>query len=478
MSRSGARAFSLVDISQRAFNRPVMITPEKAQIVLGVIGPRLNVGSLIVAGQEGPAVPIGTLQQLAATARVDMEPMPGDDQIAARDWNTGAIIDPYENWNGAAIIPVRGTLMAENGLNPASGATGYDGLLYKARYAAADPKVKGLVVDVDSPGGEVVDLLEFCQQLMAIREDKPIRAIIRGCAASAGYAIASCATPGQVTAAPYSMVGSIGAIMMHADWSKNLEQEGIAVTLITSAPHKADGSPVMPLAADVLERLQAGVDACAASFIDHVAAARPVMSRDEIVAQEARFYSGEDALTQGLVDKFMNWDESLREFAQQLNGGGMNSRSAPTAPGARSTKGTTMSTPNPAPADDTPVHTQAQLDAAVASASANATAAATTDERDRISALAELDSDSTISASLSKAMTEGTSAGDYAIGLAQAAKAATATALEAAKSDAVKPDALPSGGAARGACTGEKGNRGEAAVARYRGKIPGLPAKG
>lgn len=473
-----ARAFSLVDISERAFNRPVMITPEKAQIILGVIGPRLNVGQLIVAGDDGPPVPIKSLAAMASGARLDMEPMPGDDRIAARDWNTGAVIDPYETWMGAAVINVRGTLMAENGLNPSSGATGYDGLLYKARYAHADPKVKGLLLDIDSPGGEVVDLMEFCQQLLAIREDKPIRAIIRGCAASAGYAIASCASPGQITAAPYSIVGSIGALMMHADWSKNLEQEGIAVTLITSAAHKADGSSVMPLAADVQNRLQASVNDCAAAFIDHVAQARPVMNRDAIVAQEARFYTGQDALSQHLVDKFMSWDESLREFAEILNGSGTPGRAARPAQAsagteAQSSKGTSMSANNPT-GEDAPVHTEAQTQATVATA----TAAAITTERDRITQLCALDSDSSISAGLTAAIAEGTSAGDYAIGLATAAKAATATALEAAKSDAVSGEKLPSKSAARaGVGSGQKVNRGKAVMERYAGVHPSIPAR-
>lgn len=132
-----------------------------------------------------------------------------------------------------------------------------------------------------------------------------------------------------------------------------------------------------------------------------------------------------------------------------------------------------MSQEHAAPAGDEPVHTQAALDAAVATASANATSAATTAERERFSALVELDSESTLSASLTEAISEGTSAGDYAIALARENKAAIATAAEAAKTDAAKPTELPSGSAAVGA----KPNRGQAAVDRFRGKIPGLPAK-
>ena len=475
MNRPNARAFSLVDISERAFNRPLMITAEKAQVVLGVIGPRLNVSSLVMQGEGGVPVPIAALQARAAVTHAEMEKLPGDNALAPRDWETGAVLDPYEIWNGAAIIPVRGTLMAENGLNPASGATGYDGLSYKIRHAHEawrEGRVKGLALDIDSPGGEVIDLMELCHQLLTIREDMPIRAIVRGCAASAGYALASCASPGQITSAPYSMVGSIGAIMMHADWSKNLENDGIAVTLITSAAHKADGTAVLPLAEDVRQRLEASVKACASSFIDHVAEARPVMSRAAIEAQEARFYTGEEALGQGLVDKFMAWDESLREFATLLNGSGNSGRAARPAPGARNAKGTTMNTTTTAPADDEPVYTEAQMSAAKAEAS-QATAAAITAERERFAQLAELDSGSTLSASLTQAISEGTSAGDYAIALARENKAAIATAAEAAKTEAVKPGELPSGSAA----TGAKPNRGQAAVDRMRGKIPGLPAK-
>src|SRR5690606_14727756 len=91
---------------------------------------------------------------------------------------------------------------------------------------------------------------------------------------SAAYALAACAGAGNITAAPYSIVGSIGAIMLHADFSKQLEDEGIDVTMITSAAHKADASYLKPLEADVQARLQGMVDDCAKSFIDHVAEAR------------------------------------------------------------------------------------------------------------------------------------------------------------------------------------------------------------
>jgi signal peptide peptidase SppA len=353
--------WSIADIQERMFNRALMVSRHRAEIALGVLGPRMNIGALIVGAE---AEPLAQLKAKAATAKAEIDGMPGDGDLKkyGYDFATDSFYekDPYELWQGCAIFQVRGTLMAESGIDPASGATGYDGLGFKARHALDNAAVKGAILDIDSGGGEVIDLLELCSHLRALADKKPLRAIIRGSGCSAAYALAACAGPGQITAAPYSIVGSIGAIMMHADFSKNLEADGIDVTLITSAAHKADATPYAPLPDDVAAKLQGMVDACASSFIDHVAAARG-QERDALAAQHAAFFSGSEALSLGLVDKFMSWDDSMKEFAAAVNGTG--SRPASSAPpisgGASSTKGQSMSE-----------YTQAQLDAAVQTATA------------------------------------------------------------------------------------------------------------
>jgi len=456
--------WNLADIRARMFNRPLMVSIDKAQIALGVMGPRLDIGALILTGDAAQRLSMDQLRAQAAAAKAQHDSLPGDDDLKKFVWVEGVGLverDPYEIWNGVAIFQVRGTLMAENGIDPASGATGYDGLGFKCRHAEVNPEVRGAILDIDSGGGEVVDLQELCSQLRAFAEKKPLRAIVRGQACSAAYALAACAGPGNITAAPYSVVGSIGAIMLHADFSKQLEEEGIDVTLITSAAHKADASQLKPLEADVEARLKAMVDECASTFIDHVADARSV-ARASIEAQEARFYSGQDALDLGLVDKFMPWDESMREFAQRLSGG--SSRTSTTAPiGARSSKGTSMGTEANAPAAELQaVISQADLEAAVTTARAEAAAA----ERERISAIAELDGVA-FSETASASISEGTSAGDFAIALTRASKAKVDAAAAAAKNEAVSPTDLPEGSAAA-AAPGDRQpqNRGAAYAAK------------
>lgn len=448
--------YSLADLSEHMFNRPVAISRHKAEIILGVLGPRLNIGSLVVAGEAG-AKPIAQLQAMAQSAKSELDLMPGERDLFRRDWETGALLDPYEIWNGIAILTVRGTLMPENGLDPASGMTGYDGLALKARCALADGAVKGVIVDHDSGGGSVVDMMETATALRELAAAKPMRSIVRGCSASADYALACCAP--EITCAPYSWVGSIGTLIAHADFSKANEQDGITVTMIASAPHKTDGSANLPLAPDVAAMFQRDVDLCAASFIAHVADCRG-LSVDEITAQEARFYTGEDGLKLGLVDKIMPWDASMKEFAQAVNGGA--SRTVATAPGARAME-TTMTTTTTAPAADAPVLTQADLDAAVAKAATDTKAATEQAERDRVAGLQAIAGDGNRDA-LTKAIADGTQPGAFAIALRSAEGDAAAAALAGMTADAAKPDLLPTKAAERQ--PGTKVNRGQAYVAK------------
>ncbi len=459
--------WSLADIQARMFNRPLLVTRDRAEIALGVMGPKLDIGTLVVQA-DGQRLSASELKAKAVAAKAEVDSLPGDDGLKKYGYDfatdTFAERDPYEIWNGAAIFTVRGTLMAENGIDPYSGATGYDGLSFKARHAEANAAVKGGILDIDSGGGEVVDLLELCSQLRAFAEKKPLRAIIRGTGCSAAYALAACAGPGNITAAPYSVVGSIGAIMMHADFSRQLEAEGIDVTMITSAPHKADAAWTKPLEPDVQERLQAMVDECAASFIGHVVDARSA-DRAGIEAQEARFYSGQDVLDLGLVDKFMPWADSMKEFAEGLSRRSQTTGSiAPSGASSSAKKGTAMSTEANAPAaSDQPVYTQAQQDAAVASAQQSATTAAAAAERERVTQLAEIDGGSSLSAELSEAISAGTSVADFALAQSRAAKAKRDGALAAAKNEAVQANQMPEGGASATRTTGAAAvNRGKA----------------
>ena len=132
-----------------------------------------------------------------------------------------------------------------------------------------------------------------------------------------------------------------------------------------------------------------------------------------------------------------------------------------------------MSNTNTAPAaEQQPEFTQAQMDTAIAGAKAEGHTeglkAGTDGERARFAALAELDGATSLSPALGAAIEAGTSAGDFAIGLAKAAKAQGTAALADAQADAIAAGDLPAGGAAVAAkvAEGAPANRGKAFAAK------------
>ena len=472
------RSFSRANVTRRLFNTPLAVLPSTAAIVLGVVGPRFDVSQLLMhAG--GEHLDIGELEGRAAAARAGIEAQRGADQRRT-DLTATDVLDVHD---GVAHINVRGELVAENGggVSPSSGFTGYDAIGAAWGFAQRDTNVRGTIVDIDCPGGEVTDLMELCARMRADRGNKPSRAIIRGVGASAAYAIAACCD--EITVQDLGYAGSIGVITMHADFSGQLEQAGIKVTLIHAGAHKADGNPFEALPDDVRASIQTDIDHAYGRFVDHVAAARG-LSPDAIRATEARVYRGQEAVKVGLVDKVMGWADSQAEFVATVNG-----RSAATPKRGRKA-GARASTENAMP--DQPGNTTSALAgitaltivgsasqaaalqaalaseeglgaivvSAVAEAPAPAAGASAEDERGRIMALADLCPETTISASLRTAIDGGQSAGDFAIGLAQSAKGRGAN-MQQLREGAVGADQLPTGTGAD-AKTGLKAPTGQA----------------
>ncbi len=469
------RSFSRASITRRLFNTPLAVLPSTAAIVLGVVGPRFDVSQLLMhAG--GEQLDIGELELRAANARASIDAQRPADQRRA-DLTASDVLDVQD---GVAHINVRGELIAENGggVSPSSGFTGYDAIAAAWGFAQRDTNVRGTIVDIDCPGGEVTDLMELCARMMADRGKKPSRAIIRGVGTSAAYAIAACCD--EITVQDLGYAGSIGVITMHADFSGQLEQAGIKVTLIHAGAHKADGNPFEALPDAVRASIQTDIDHAYGRFVAHVATARG-MTDAAVRATEARVYRGEEAVKAGLADKVMGWADSQAEFVASVNGRKPAKTQRTRSTGSRASMETAMpGDPDPNTSALAGVTAMTIVGSAALAASlqamladegtaiavtaiAEATAVDATSaeaERTRIMGLVDLCPETTISASLKTAIDGGQSAGDFAIGLAQSAKGRGAT-VDGLRAGAVQTDQLPTGTTSN-AATGVKAPTGQA----------------
>jgi signal peptide peptidase SppA len=310
-------------------NKAHPITADAAIAVMGgELAARLNVARIVdnlsgVVFEVGAVAPPLSERRVAAErsvvlAGVEFVPAAKDARSVgapSRDHESARLF-AFEPQSGIAYIPIEGELVHKYGhLDPYSGLTGYDGIKAKVHAAAEDRQVKGILYDYDTPGGELFGVKDTAEAIFLARQAKPSWALINEMALSAGYWLASAAH--NVFAPTTADTGSIGVVMMHADWSGKLKDEGVTVTLIHSGARKIDGHPFGPLPEEVLARFQGEVDNVRTLFASDVARNRK-LSVAAMLDTEADVFTSVDALAARLIDAVASEDEVFEEFAARL----------------------------------------------------------------------------------------------------------------------------------------------------------------
>jgi signal peptide peptidase SppA len=222
-----------------------------------------------------------------------------------------------------AVIPVVGTLLPRgNMLLEASGAASVQRLTGQFRAALADPEVGSIVLDIDSPGGQVGGIEELATEIYQARgpAGKPITAVANTLAASAAYWLASAA--GELVVTPSGEVGSIGVFAVHQDVSVALDKLGVKMTLISAGKYKTEGNPFEPLGEEAQGAVQARINDYYDMFTAAVARGRGVSQADVINGfGEGRVVGAEQAVRLGMADRVATIDQVLSELAGKRQNG-------------------------------------------------------------------------------------------------------------------------------------------------------------
>lgn len=295
-------------IAARAFNTPLLVEPTKAMAFLSGLGPRILGRQVELA--DGVDTPEG---KTVLPARASIL---GGNLTQRLQHNGDA---PYPILDGIAVIEIAGVLIHRGSwIGQSSGQTSYEGISAQIEAAASDPAVRGIALEIDSFGGEVAGVFDLADRIRAIRGDKPIWAFVAEHAFSAGYALASQAN--RILLPRTGAAGSIGVVVMHADLSGQLDQDGVQVTLIHSGQHKVEGNPYEPLPENVRDDIQREIDVLRLLFAETVAAGRPGrLSQEAALATEAATYRGTDAVAAGLADEVIDLTRGFARFRESLS---------------------------------------------------------------------------------------------------------------------------------------------------------------
>ncbi|MBW7851027.1 MAG: S49 family peptidase [Rhodospirillales bacterium] len=221
--------------------------------------------------------------------------------------------------SGIAIVPVVGPLVSRGDwLSELFGAASYGDIGDAIAAAFADPAVRAVLLEVDSPGGEVGGLFDLVERIGALRQDagKPLWAVASEAALSAGYAIASAADRLYVTRT--GEVGSVGVVAVHVDESAADAMAGLKWTLIHAGARKTDGNPHEPLSPGALAGIQADVDALHAEFVALVAGNRR-LGVEAVRASEAAIFRGRAAVAAGFADALGTVTQAVADLATSLD---------------------------------------------------------------------------------------------------------------------------------------------------------------
>ena len=219
---------------------------------------------------------------------------------------------------GIAIVPIIGPLVTRSDwLSVLLGAISYGEVADAVEAASTDPAIRAVLLEVDSPGGEIGGLFDLVDRISGLAREsgKPLWAAASESALSAAFAIASVAERIYVTRT--AEAGSVGIVAAHVDESGADAAAGLKWTLVHAGAKKIDGNPHEPLTDSARADLQADVDRLHADFIEIVARNRG-MTTEAVRATEAAVYRGARAVEIGFADRLGTVDLALSDLAGSL----------------------------------------------------------------------------------------------------------------------------------------------------------------
>jgi signal peptide peptidase SppA len=245
-----------------------------------------------------------------------LERIPKPDAMMAK---TGSRLDGtrYVEMRGdVAVMDVNGIIAKRMDMfdELCSGGTSTEKLMKDVQTCLEDPKIKAIVLNIDSPGGEAFGINELSQAVYAGRGKKPIHAYVSGLGCSGAYWLASAAD--EITVDKIGLVGSIGVVTAWTDDQEFYKMLGIRREVVTST-----NAPFKRLDFDNESdraELQRELDSIESVFIKSVARNRKT-TVDKVKSDfnQGGVLAGADAVKAGMADAVGSLEEVIKNASRQ-----------------------------------------------------------------------------------------------------------------------------------------------------------------
>lgn len=208
-----------------------------------------------------------------------------------------------------AYIPVAGIIgKGLSGLETACGGYDINQLTRDVAEVMSEPRIKNVLFDFASPGGQVFGVPEAAAQIRSLSKEKNTYAYSGSEVASGAYWLYSQAD--QTYLAPSAVAGSVGVYCYLQDVSQAMEAQGVKPVLVRAGDHKGAGLPGVPLSEEQLGMMQAQVDQIYEMFTGDVLRNRSIRKSN----LQGQIFMGQKAVDAGFADSL------AKDFGKLLGG--------------------------------------------------------------------------------------------------------------------------------------------------------------
>lgn len=184
------------------------------------------------------------------------------------------------------------------------------------RKYSKEEEIKGILLQVNSPGGVVGPSQEIYYELLRVKEElqKPIVVSVSGLAASGAYYAAAAAN--QIFTNPGSLIGSIGVIMEFANLEKLYEWAKIKRFVVKTGRYKDSGAEYRPMREDEKKLFQDMANEVLEQFKNAIASGRQMKLEEVGRFADGRVFTGAKAVDIGFADKIGTFEDARRAVGQ------------------------------------------------------------------------------------------------------------------------------------------------------------------
>ena len=207
-----------------------------------------------------------------------------------------------------AVIDVLGIIAEGEAANA-------DAIIKGIRDAVKDKNTKGIILNINSPGGSAVQSAYVYDEIRRQKTEHPemlIYAVVGDMCASGGYYIA--AASDKIFVSQASIIGSIGVLMNGFGFTSVLDKLGVERRLLTAGEHKAMLDPFSPMKEQEAKHMQSLLDQVHQQFISAVKQARGTRLKESPEMFSGLVWTGEEGVRLGLADDFGSVDSVSREL--------------------------------------------------------------------------------------------------------------------------------------------------------------------